>query len=161
MVGVVVVVVVIAQSRKIKVEKTIGPRWRRRFAQRRRRFGNAIAERQRIFTRVIGYSVSIYISISIGIPDPAAIIALLVIIVITLIAIIIAVAVAVAAVLVLVIRGHGSTIFVRRPHSFANSKRLIEYGEAPRSKAERETHTRTYSHTQISHTRTLWHMHWP
>lgn len=144
MVAVVVVVVVIAQSRKIKVEKTIGPRWRRRFAQRRRRFGNAIAERQRIFTRVIGYSVSIYISISIGIPDPAAIIALLVIIVITRIAIIIiAVAVAVAAVLVLVIRGHGSTIFVRRPHSFANSKRLIECGETPRSKAERERHTHT------------------
>lgn len=142
-----VVVVVIAQSRKIKVEKTIGSRWRRRFAQRRRRFGNAIAERQRIFTRVIGYTISI----GIPIPDATAIIALMVIIVIIRTTII--VAVAVAAVLVLVIRGHGSTIFVRRPHSFANSKRLIEYGETPRSKAEREKHTHEHTHTHAhSHT---------
>lgn len=138
---VVVVVVVTAQSREIKVEKTIGSRRGRRFAQRRRRCGYAIAERQRIFARVIGYSIPIRCSI--------AIIAFMVIIVITpVIIIIIAVAVAVAAV-VFAIRGDG-TVFVRRPHSFANSKRLIEYGETPRSKAERErAHSHSHTHTAV------------
>lgn len=142
----VVVVVVAAQSREIKVEKTIGSRRGRRFAQRRRRAGYAIAERQRIFARVIGYSIPIAIRCSI--PVSIAIIAFMVIIAIIIIIIMI-VAVAVAAV-VLAIRGHG-TVFVRRPHSFANSKRLIEYGERPpglrqRERASERTHTHTHSH---------------
>lgn len=146
----VVVVVVAAQSREIKVEKTIGSRRGRRFAQRRRRAGYAIAERQRIFARVIGYSIPIAIRCSI--PVSIAIIAFMVIIVIIII--IMSVAVAVAAV-VLAIRGHG-TVFVRRPHSFANSKRLIEYGERPpglrqRERASERTHTHSHMHTAMCH----------
>lgn len=135
-----VVVVVAAQSREIKVEKTIGSRRGRRFAQRRRRVGYAIAERQRIFARVIGYSIPIAIRCC-SIPVSIAIIAFMVIIVIIIIIVIIAVAV---AAVVLAIRGHG-TVFVRRPHSFANSKRLIEYGERPPGLRHRESE-RTHSH---------------
>lgn len=146
----VVVVVVAAQSREIKVEKTIGSRRGRRFAQRRRRAGYAIAERQRIFARVIGYSIPIAIRCSI--PVSIAIIAFMVIIVIIIIIMIVAVAV---AAVVLAIRGHG-TVFVRRPHSFANSKRLIEYGERPpglrqRERASERTHTHSHMHTAMCH----------
>lgn len=150
MIIMIAVVVVAAQSREIKVEKTIGSRRGRRFAQRRRRAGYAIAERQRIFARVIGYSIPIAIRCSI--PVSIAIIAFMVIIVIIIIIMIVAVAV---AAVVLAIRGHG-TVFVRRPHSFANSKRLIEYGERPpglrqRERASERTHTHSHMHTAMCH----------